>query len=508
MAASRTPTPESPSGADPGELLEAAVRAHCPEPTARLLLAVSGGVDSTALMLLAAARLGRARLSVGHVHHGMQAGADGWAEQVRCQAAALGLNFHSCHLDGRAAAARRYEGLGPEGWARRERYRALGALARQLGAAAVLVAHHRDDQIETHLLQAQRGAGDRGRAAMAVWRPLLPGPAGRTGPGLLRPFLTVPRSRLAAIVWQAGWRPVLDPSNEDPARPRSRLRLTRAAHDDVDTALLAVIARHQARDETARQVAAADLTAIESGFTSFDEDGAAPRLLSRRALAALPPVRRAEVWRYWLEAASLGPPTRRRLAELDRQMVDIAAVEARVAHQGRLVVRHRDRIGLLERLPEVPPPLRCRDPGGSCLDLARIDGRWVLSPCPVGQGSWAIRLPADLPAEIEIGPGRADDRWRAVPMPSASPGGRAERSHSLRKLWQEGGLPTWLRPALPVVREAASGRLLAAFPFGRSAVTDCRIDCRVLRWQPLPAWLPWLQDAGRPAPTAPVSASI
>ena len=549
MAATRTPTPDGALGAGPGEsdpgrlLLDSLTEpdqlgvsrepgSHQGDAT-RVLLAVSGGADSTALMLVAAAVLPAARLVVGHVHHGMQAEADDWLAQVRHQAAMLGLHFCQRRLDGWAAAQRRHDGLGPEAWARRERYRALAEMAGEAGASVIVVAHHRDDQIETHLLQAARGAGDRGRAAMAAAR-WLDGPLPLR---LLRPFLSLPREQLLAVVARAGWQPVQDPSNVDPARRRSRLRLERTAAcesggltgqdgGNADAALLARIERHRHDDDRAREQAFRDLervalfmnedpppTPVESewkftqgmataqagspSFAPAATTAGSPvpvgSMLSRSRLAALEPARRAALWRLWLSAAGLGLPSRRRLEEIDRQMVANAAAEGRVRHDGWLVIRYRDRIGLIDVLPG---PL---EPGQTLSSELR-------GTAPAND-DWLIALPVDLPDIVEIGPGRADERWRpARPVVGtdttahvAIPGGgpaAGTGSHALRKLWQEADIPPWLRPALPVLRDPADGRVLAAAPFGR-LMTVADAPEPVWHWQPAPMWRRWLRGAGR-----------
>ena len=511
------PDPSGPAGLLRQGL---AARLDPADADAPIVLAVSGGVDSTALMLVAAATLAPARLVVVHVHHGMQVPADAWAAQVRRQARALGLRFRLQRLDGQGAAARRYDGLGPEGWARRERYRTLAAAAREVGARAVVTAHHRDDQIETHLLQAARGAGDRGLAAMAPARLLAEGGSGPVW--LLRPFLALPRERLRAIVDAAGWQAVDDPSNDDPARRRSRLRADRRARLDdgadaraaraaADAALLTAIERHRGADARARRQAIDDLeqarvprrraeTAAgasdrrELEFIRVPDRGRPlePETrppLQRPALALMPPERRAALWRLWLEKAGLGAPTRRRLDEIDRQMVLAEGAEGRVRHDGMLIVRHRDRIGLIDALPV---PLATRRIAASAL-LAAEGGS---DDAPNGDESgfdtcWMIALPADLPATVEIGPGRAGERWRPPVRDTRA------RSRLLRKLWQEGGIPSWLRPALPVLRDPASGRLLAAAPFGRLGRRGRPAGAgeRVWCWRPAPAWRPWLEEA-------------
>ncbi len=482
MGASRKRLPDEPPDADLLERLRRLVAATADAARSPLVLACSGGADSTALMLLAADAFGRGRLRVAHVHHGLQPDADAWLAHVAGQAALLGLAFEARRLAGAAAASRRFDGLGPEGWARQERYLALTAIARAAGAGAVLTAHHLHDQIETAMLQSARGAGRSGRSAMAAARPL-----GTPAPWLLRPLLDVPRERLRAVVARAGWDAVDDPSNTDPARTRTaiRSRVTAALAADVQSASrwLAAIAADRAAEARDRAQAALDLhevrfpavTTVAPGqFTGevagqvvgkvpgeaageVAEQGAgqvvgkvagqrAPRwLLSRERLARFDAPRRAALWRLWLEQAGRRPPTRARLAEIDRQMVAAASTQAVVGHAGLLIVRHRDRIGLLSRLPE-PLPVATRGIG----DPASAVGSPPF-PC------WRIALDGDPPASIVIGPGRARDRLSLQPQAP---------SHRLRTLWQEAGIPAWLRAALPTVRDARTGRLLAAFPFG------------------------------------------
>ena len=151
-------------------------------------VAASGGRDSTAL-LHATARAARdlgLEVHALHVHHGLVADADAWLERLEAQcrrwrAAGLPVHFHSTRLDGRPA-----RGESVEAWARRERYQALAAMARHAGCALVLLAHHRRDQAETFLLQALRGAGPAGLAAM-------PRRAERAGLTWARPWLAQPR---------------------------------------------------------------------------------------------------------------------------------------------------------------------------------------------------------------------------------------------------------------------------------------------------------------------------
>jgi tRNA(Ile)-lysidine synthase len=177
--------------------------------SAPILVAVSGGADSVAL-LHALVSLGQ-RTGAAHVHHGLRGDeADADLESVASHARALGVPFHAARVD---AAAR--DGRSPEARARELRYAALEGLRADFGYACAATAHTLDDQAETVLLRAIRGTGPAGLAAIAprssdgrVLRPLL-----EVRGEVLRRYL---RSR--EIPWRE------DSSNRDLRVPRNRLR--------------------------------------------------------------------------------------------------------------------------------------------------------------------------------------------------------------------------------------------------------------------------------------------
>ena len=180
-----------------------------------MLVAVSGGADSTAL-LFAAEQVSREtgwRLSVGHVHHGWRAReADRDLHFVSEHARRLGLPFLSRRRDARREA--RSLGLSPEAGARRVRYDALLEMAREAGASLVATAHHRDDRIETHLLAEKRKGG---LASLA-------GPREKRADGIVRPLLSISRTELADYLRARGipWR--RDRTNGDLRLTRNRVR--------------------------------------------------------------------------------------------------------------------------------------------------------------------------------------------------------------------------------------------------------------------------------------------
>ena len=143
-----------------------------------------------------------------------------------------------------------------EAWARRERYAALADMARACGAALVLLAHHRRDQAETFLLQALRGAGPAGLAAM-------PREALRDGIVWARPWLEQPRHAIEAYVRRHRLSFVEDPSNADRSLARNRLRhavwpALAAASITPSTSLAASARRAQEAAECLRELAALD----------------------------------------------------------------------------------------------------------------------------------------------------------------------------------------------------------------------------------------------------------
>jgi len=191
-----------------------------------MLVAYSGGLDSSVLLHAAARVFGADALVAVHVHHGLQPQADAWAQHCADQARALEVDcvcrrVRAVHgaADGAAEPASTGDGL--EAWARRRRYAALEAVARARGAVAVLTAHHADDQVETVLMRIARGTGADGLTAMRAERPLS---RGLPGVVLARPLLSLPRAVVRDYARDHGLRWVEDPSNRDPRMLRNAVR--------------------------------------------------------------------------------------------------------------------------------------------------------------------------------------------------------------------------------------------------------------------------------------------
>ncbi|MEG9528945.1 MAG: tRNA lysidine(34) synthetase TilS [Hyphomicrobiales bacterium] len=242
-----------------------------------VLLAVSGGPDSTALMH-AAAILGRATgasVQVATVDHGLRAGSDAEAHAVSQAARSLGLVHAILPWSGPKP------GTGLQDAARNARYALLAAQAEAIGAGLVLTAHTQDDQAETVLMRLAAGSGLAGLAGMRAERALAPGL--RLG----RPFLHLPKSALVAWCQASGLPYLRDPANVNPRFARARLRAAWPVleREGLTPARLARLAARAARDEAALRSAAA--RALDTALLPGAATGAV-LCLDGAALAALP----------------------------------------------------------------------------------------------------------------------------------------------------------------------------------------------------------------------------
>lgn len=419
-------------------------------PGQRLAVAASGGLDSTAL-LHCVHRL-CAPLGIGvhalHVHHGLHPDASAWQEQLRRQCARWSLrsgssiDFAATRLAGRPAA-----GESVEAWARRERYAALTAMARDSGCRIVLLAHHRLDQAETVLLQALRGAGPAGLAAM-------PREVDRGGVRWLRPWLDQPRSRIEAYARRWRLAHVDDPGNADRRFARNRLRhdvwpALVAAFPAAETTLGQVARRAHEVAELALEMATVDLPDVS------DDEGLRVDRWQRLGEA-----RRANVLRCWA-AAALRSPVPESLIE--RLMVEMPACRAArwPAPGGGELRLHRGRLvaaapsggsgrGLAERAIDLSRPGTYRaDPWPGVI---------LVSAADAAQGG----APAAALRNAVLRPRQGGERFQAAP--GAMP-------RSLKKQYQAAGVAAWAREG-PLV--FAGERLLFVPGLG--------IDVRAAQW--------------------------
>lgn len=243
-------------------------------------VAVSGGPDSLALTILAD-RWARERggavcaLSVDH--------------RLRPESAAE-LRLLAGWLRRRSirhdilvwAGARPASGI--EEAARAARYDLLAAWCRERGVLHLFLAHHREDQIETHLIRRRAGSGADGLAGMSALREL-------DGVRLVRPLLGFPKARLRALLKAEGQPWIADPSNRDPAFERARLRAAaRSVGEDerLSAGIGALGCARQARERERDRLLAGTVALYPAGFAVLDRTLlAAPAALAEGALAAL-----------------------------------------------------------------------------------------------------------------------------------------------------------------------------------------------------------------------------
>ena len=244
---------------------------------AKVGVAVSGGPDSLALLLLAAAARPR-QVEAATVDHGLRPESRAEAEMVASLCQRIDVPHATLTVEWPATPKSNQQAR-----AREARYEMLGEWALDRGLAVVATAHHADDQAETLLMRLARGAGIGGLGSVRARRPLI------KGVGLVRPLLGWRKAELAALVASAGIKPVDDPSNRDPRHDRVRMRewLKRAdwadperlaasaawlneADEALDWALAPLVENRIARDGAARVIDASDL----------------PRELQRRLLLA------------------------------------------------------------------------------------------------------------------------------------------------------------------------------------------------------------------------------
>lgn len=212
-----------------------------------IVLAVSGGPDSTALMVLAAqwrdSLKTKPKLVAVTVDHGLRKDSKAEAAAV----ARLARKLDIAHRTSRWSARKPKTGL--QEAARLARYRLLGRAARKEGAAHILTAHTLDDQGETVLIRMCRGSGISGLGAMQRISPV---PQDESL-FLVRPFLDIAKSRLIATLHAAGISYADDPSNRDPRFTRARLRglMNVLAEEGLDAAQLARLAHRLKRADVA-----------------------------------------------------------------------------------------------------------------------------------------------------------------------------------------------------------------------------------------------------------------
>ncbi|WP_224750231.1 tRNA lysidine(34) synthetase TilS [Halomonas sp. ML-15] len=415
-------------------------------PGRAVWVALSGGLDSSLLLTLAADACRRhpRPLHALHVHHGLQSAADDFERHCRQLCAQLGVP-----LSVERASVAPDGGQGLEGAAREARY---AAFARRVGEGETLwLAQHRDDQAETFLLAALRGSGVRGLAGMPprrLWQ----------GRELQRPLLGVARAELEAAARQLAVSWVEDPSNDDIALDRNRLRhALMPALEARWPQAAASLARsaHLAGEAEALlgELAALDLATL----------GGCAERLPLAPLVALSAPRQRLLLRHCCQTLGLPPPPAARLATLLEQLDSRRDAEVRVAWSGGEARCWRDALYLLA--PSTPLPESWQ---------ADWDGRLPLDT-PLGRLICTLTHERDEEVALQVSARRGGERL-AQPQ-------RGRRD--LKRLLQEAGVPPWRRRRLLVVW--LGEQVVAVLDEMGRAVVPCAPGWSLTLHQPGPA---------------------
>lgn len=382
-------------------------------PAGPLLLALSGGLDSSLLLtLLIRAGLGP-RLAVVHVDHQLQAASSRWSQFCQSQAEQHGVPFTLQQVDVDLA-----EGL--EAGARDARYGVLLPLAAAQGAT-LTTAHHRSDQAETLLLRLLRGAGVRGLSAMRSR-------SRRNEVSIWRPLLAVDRPTLARWAEDQGVTWLDDPSNQDDRLRRNFLRLhimpLLRQHWPGADATLARAADHMSE--------AAGLLEEIASEDACDQN-VMGRTLPLGQLHRLSAARQRNLVRWWLQHNGATAPSQAVLAELLEVQHAAGDSQARVEwgdwavrlYRGALYLGERETFtpwsDCLEWRADTPPPLLPQ-------------WRWSREP---GEGAVSVLRP---PGDLTLRGIRGSCRIRRHGM-----------HQQVKELWREAGVPPWQRKQWPLL---------------------------------------------------------
>lgn len=418
----------------------------------RLLVGLSGGLDSSVLLHALARQPKFAHFQVRaiHVDHGLQPQAEQWSEHCRDYCAQLGIALTLARVD-----VAQPGDAGPEAAARDARHAAFESA---LDDDEILVlAHHRDDQAETLLLRALRASGPDGLGAMRPWR-------GFGGGWLWRPLLDTARSRLHEYAQSHGLQWIDDPSNDSVALDRNFLRhrilpVLRERWPEADAAL----ARSATLSAEASELLTAEDAQALAGVRSDD-----PHALQVPALLALPATRRARMLRRWIAELDLPPLPSEGIAHIESDLLSAHSDgDAEFAWAQAWVRRWRDCLHADWRSPPLPP------------DWAQIwDGREALV-LPTGD-VLLLHGSAGFAEPLQV---RARQGGERIALPGRS------HTHALKHVLQDLGVPPWLRERMPLLSDR-EGTLLAAGDSIRAASFDSWLQQHEAR-------LEWNSDRNR-----------
>ena len=391
-----------------------------------------------------------------HVHHGLSRNADAWLAHCEAECAQRNVTLIARHVE----VKRRGRGL--EAAAREARYAALAEAAHEAGARIVLTAHHRDDRLETFLLQWMRGAGPDGLAAF---------PAARVFNGdlqLLRPLIDFGRSDIEHYVELRKLQYVDDDSNDDSSLLRNAVRSKVLPRID---ALRPGFRAAAARSVELVAEAAEAMRSVGAADHAASTEGAPEGMLWLDRLAMLPAARQTGALRAWLSAQGLEAPSRARLLEVLEQARNARSDARMLVRLGNHEVRRYRGLLLLKRADDSDRDAHTLYWQGE--DEIAVPG-WggVLKFVAVsGEGfdpTWLRAKP------LEVRPRGGGERFKPHP---------ARPSRTLKRLFQDAGIAEFERGRLPLLWR--DGELIFVAGLGADVrFTDRDGERIVIEWEP------------------------
>lgn len=414
----------------------------------RYWIAYSGGIDSHVLLHVASAQqhhFPHASFHALHINHALHRKADQWAEH--CRRVCEQINIPCLVLDVDATPA---VGESPEARAREVRYQAIKKLIKE--GDCLLTAHHQDDQVETLLLQLMRGSGPKGLAAMPQWAVF--------GAGhLARPLMEVRRDDIHsyAVANKLNW--INDDSNLDTRYDRNFIR-----HEIVPKLLqrwpsLAQTVSRSARycaesveiiDDAARQ----QLEKINPGHSAW---------LPVSGLKRLSTVQQKNLLRFWIHQRGLNVPSSAQLQQiLDQVLLAAPDSEPCISWDGCQVRRYRDQLHVMAPLPAAPAK---QSIPWDIRQSLRVEGMGELVARRASGHGVAARLVSG--DNVSVGFRRGGESMQPT---------QRQQHHTLKKLFQEHGIPPWVRERAPFIyidgQLAAVGEWFVSHPFAAQNSED------------------------------------
>lgn len=419
----------------------------------KIVVAVSGGPDSLALLHALAQFHPKTKLVAAHLDHGWRPSAAADADFVRNTAVSWGLTWHVASVD--TVELARTQGLSLEEAGRQARYRFLAQVAETEEADFVATGHHADDQAETVLMNLLRGSGLTGLRGML---PVTTVPGSAKPLVLIRPLLAVGRAEILAYCLEQELAPLEDPSNQDVTFWRNRVRrqllpLLNDYAPNVATHLQQLAATAAADDGLLSQLA-------EEAWANLLRQQEANWLqLDRAAWRTLPLSLRRRTLRYALE--QLRPSAQNvgfRTIEQARLVAESGQVGAQSTLPGdcRLVVEYEHltlqapTLAPQTRLPQLRSsmPLRLSLPGEVVLANGwLLAASWLTGPdlaaISANQDPWLAFIDGEFGRDLWLRPRQRGERFQPL--------GMAGRSAALKEVMINRKIPAALRPLWPVV---------------------------------------------------------